>query len=304
MAKLAIVGVYWNPFRHPRLERNFEVWHKKLPRHPDVELWLGEVVRPGQTPKLAPGPRTVHYTLEDHIWCIESARNALIEGHIRGVDAVVCMDTDLIFARQDWWRVVLESLEQFPIIQPFKTGVWLDERGCAGQTRRSLGAAYAKGNAHPWPERLGMLHTGFAWAARRSLWDAVKPGMPDWVCTGPNDRAIALACTGHRHPSLHGWWEERLNDYCAELRLWMGRETFGYAPLEIVHQWHGGVKKRRYEERAERLHQINWPRDCCYTSEGLLAWTQTGRELHQAWFESLWMDREEPDETGESEQRQ
>lgn len=266
-----------------------------MPKDASVTVWTVEVRHPKSSSALSHEANVIRYTLSDNIWCIESARNAAIRQCISDVDAVICMDADLVFDDTDWWKIVLQSLEKYPVLQGFESGIWLDAAGSASYQRKSLLWGHRQQELKSWPESCeDRFHVGFCWAARRDFWTE-GPGIPDWVCFGANDRALALACTNHQHHQWTGWWRARLDAYTTELHRWMGKEKAGYAPLTVRHLWHGDVKNRRYAERSTRLSKVNWPRHCRYNEGGLLSWTDEGHKLHNEWFKQTMLLRQNED---------
>lgn len=294
-SRTAIVTVDWRLAESPSPILHLDKWLSQIPKLPSVEAW---VVQVGSCRGLF-CPRndcnTVYLEHADCIWCVESARNAIIRSELKHVSNVICMDNDLIYEEADWLESILSSLERHPIVQGFETGRWLGRDGSEIAQRKSILCGHLGDRLSEWPATCSdTYHVGFCWAARRDFWTE-GPGIPDWVCFGANDRALALACTNHQHHQWTGWWRARLDSYTADLHRWMGREKAGYAPLTVRHLWHGDVKNRRYSERSTRLSKVDWPKHCRYNEDGLLAWTDEGHKLHNEWFKKTMMLRQNED---------
>jgi hypothetical protein len=131
-------------------------------------------------------------------------------------------------------------------------------------------------------------HSGFAWAARRSVLDA--HGLYDYHILGGGDIVIAHALFGD-HDFLRG-----RNLYCrhltkaelAAIAAWgrnldahVGGSVF-YVPGRVLHLWHGNVAHRNYLERLQILKQNAYDpaRDVILDHGGCWRWNSAKPELH------------------------
>lgn len=101
------------------------------------------------------------------------------------------------------------------------------------------------GGPHEYP------HTGYVWAARRSVIDGVG-GLFDIAAMGAGDYHMALALCGYADRSIPGKVSE---SYRKHLMAWEERAfqhvnfNLGYIPGTIEHSFHGSKGHRRYIDR-------------------------------------------------------
>ncbi len=132
-------------------------------------------------------------------------------------------------------------------------------------------------HGHGKPPVPGLLHTGYAWAARRSA-IADLGGLGDIAILGSGDRSMAYALIGEVdrsfpagiHPSYVEYWREWQRR--AELHI---RRNVGVMGGTLIHHFHGSKVHRRYQDRWHILvdHQFDYLRDIKYSPQGTLEWT-------------------------------
>jgi glycosyltransferase involved in cell wall biosynthesis len=131
----------------------------------------------------------------------------------------------------------------------------------------------------------GLLHTGYAWAARRDALESLG-GLGDIGILGSGDRHMAYALIGEversypngMHPTYRMYWDEWQNR--AEQNV---RRNIGAMNTTLMHYWHGSKQHRRYQDRWQILtrRQFNWMSDVRRDSQGLWTWTHTNPALER-----------------------
>jgi hypothetical protein len=132
-------------------------------------------------------------------------------------------------------------------------------------------------------EGKGLMHTGYAWAARRSFLSDVG-GLGDIGVLGSGDRHMAYAILGAVdrsfptgiHPHYKNYW---LRWQAAALKS--ARMEVGAVPATLTHQWHGSKQNRRYQDRWKVLvgDQFDPLADIKYDFQGVLEFTGSNTRL-------------------------
>jgi hypothetical protein len=243
----------------------------------------------------------------DVLWQKERLVNIGV-GHLPPeCDRVAWIDADVLFTRADWAEETKRLLRDYAVVQPFSHCVRLprDVDSCepaalpfgSGEAQLFYGIAWglrAKGLASlDNYQRHG--HTGFAWAARRTLLES--HGLYDANLLGNGDTDIAHAMFG----SLEYWALGKLGPR-ARAHLFRWAEPFAGAVGGsvahvgglVTHLWHGYASDRQYDRRLEvlrefdpDLHLERGGRD------GLLSLTDTAPAELRAWTQEYFSARRE-----------
>lgn len=219
------------------------------------DVVLAQAVRPGQQPEPAPAAvRTLVYETSSTLFYKENLWN--LAAASTQADQLLFVDADVSFSAADVVERVASQLEVVDVLQPFQVAAWLDQTGCPFQARRSSAYAIASG----WEPRTLYYHPGFAWAMRRSAFDALG-GFYDRHPTGGGDVAFTYALDARwvgsqlpRHIPLDaGYWHSpsyktyQANGVALGLRV-------GYLPgVTAYHRWHGEIERREYATRGRFL---------------------------------------------------
>jgi hypothetical protein len=238
---------------------------------------------------------------------------------------VAWIDADVTFLRSDWATEAVHLLQMYDVIQMWTSSVdlgphgepianctslianWMQNEHILQPWSRQDGKADAKpafslldssthdgsevhgqhghhGHGKP-PPAPGLLHTGYAYAARRSA-IADLGGLGDIGILGSGDRSMAYALIGEVdksfpkgiHPSYAEYWrtwQERAEQHI--------RRNVGVMAGTLVHHFHGSKQHRRYQDRWKVLveHQFQWLRDIKYSPQGTLEWTHANPVLER-----------------------
>ncbi len=236
---------------------------------------------------------------------------------------VAWIDADVTFLRSDWATETVHLLQLYDVIQMWTESIDLGPTGkqiascaslisswmenehllqpwsrvtqtAAGKPAFSAPDASAHlgsevhghhGHGHGKPPVPGLLHTGYAWAARRSA-IADLGGLGDIAILGSGDRSMAYAFLGEVDKSFPTGIHQTYKDYWlewqrrAELHI---RRNVGVMAGTLAHSFHGLKSNRRYADRWKILveHQFQYLRDIKYSPQGTLEWTHNNPLLER-----------------------
>lgn len=301
------VTVYFNPQAIPIQLDNLQRFSQRI-REQGLKLLIVELAF-GNTAFAVgdgAGDRVVRRRAHAVLWQKERMLNWGMAQLPSTCDKVAWLDGDILFENEDWVAQTADLLDQHVVVQPFDTACWLP-RGetsmppgaplgvgegrrlpgfVAGVTANTLPAQRRRALRHYWLSG----HTGFAWAARRSLLAAHS--LYDRAIVGGGDVLIAHAFLGDED-----FWEGR-NDYCrhltpatmAELGRWsrdIDHDVAGrvaYTPGRVLHLWHGDMADRNYMARLQILvdHEFDPARDVTIDESGCWEWNSNKPALHRA----------------------
>jgi hypothetical protein len=206
---------------------------------------------------------------------------------------VAWIDADIVFQDSDWAVRASELLDDLAVVQLADRIVRLP-RGCqayagVGQVWESFGAVYVE---HPNAMLLGDFgvhgHTGFGWAARRSVLG--QAGLYDACIAGGGDHVMAHAFCGD-------WESHCLTRMMGPDSLWyrnavawaskvypLVRARLGVVGGAALHLWHGDISSRRHMLRYEALRNARFDpdRDLETDESGCWRWASHKPSLHAA----------------------
>lgn len=219
-------------------------------------------------------------------------------------DALAWLDCDVLFANPDWVEQTRRLLREFAVVQPFDLSVRLGR----GQTsiaiaeaddpsyQRRPGVGCAHRHRAGGEDPLVRGHTGFAWAARRELFDGV--GFYDRMIVGGGDTVLACGFFGrpankftHLLPPLlaadQARWVRRLSPRAAG--------SVSYTPGGLMHLWHGEPHRREIQARLGilRRHDFDPGRDVVPCEDGCLAWSGAKPGLERDVARYFWRRNED-----------
>ena len=241
----------------------------------------------------------------DVLWQKERLLNIGIELVPPDCDKVAWLDADVLFAREDWAAETARLLEDHVVVQPFSHCVRLSPGATAcepatlpfGPGEGELFYGVARGiHAHgrrSLDRYADHGHTGFAWAARRSLLD--RHSLYDANLLGNGDTDIAHAMFG----STSYWGLRKLGERArAHLRRWAEPlaadvdRSVAYVDGVLTHLWHGDQQHRLYDRPLDVLLGFDPERDLEIGPDGLYRWGAASPEL-KAWSLDYFAQRRE-----------
>jgi len=183
---------------------------------------------------------------------------------------IVWLDCDLTFENEEWPQLTSRLLNTVAVAQPFSQVVWLPNGADCdighNQQWTSFAAVYeAKPNLMVLGRYHEHGHTGFAWAARRELFDHV--GLYDACVIGNGDHVMAHAfCGDWESPCLFRIFGKdsaalvHFQNWCQRIYP-LTRAQVKAAPGRVLHLWHGEIKDRNYVLRNLELIRLNFDPD-------------------------------------------
>jgi hypothetical protein len=276
---LHVIGVVSNSARwHSRLRLTRE-WLERMEATKCVVPYLVEAAFGDRAHEVAisDNPRHLMLRTSSEAWVKESMINLGVRYLLpRHWKYVAWIDADVEFRRTDWAQETLHQLQHWAVVQPWQQCSDLGPHGNVLQIHTSFGSLAATGAkmqakaSDPYP----FGHPGFAWAARRDLWEATG-GLMDHCILGSGDHHMAHAMVGRVEPSIHGSCTE---SYARRCQDWARRATrvtggqVGFAVGRIEHHFHGPKKNRFYQERWQILvdNHFDPDTDLTHDEQGLI----------------------------------
>lgn len=282
MNSLAVVCMIDNPVHSKFRYTNYEVFKHKLG---DVPLFTAEVVH-GYDDCITDwhDPYVKQFRVESLIWRQRNMYNILIDRIATKFKYVAWLDADIVFSDPNWYQHIVESLEQYKLVQVFSHMQYLNqlyqpindwrpgyifqlkEFGSipGGISFRPKEFIPSKQDACP----------GFGWAIRTDTWRKIN-GLVDWTVLGSADFYLVAALFGNLkeilvakgyspgHIAKTSQWEQKV-------KLEIHPESVGYIPGLITHLWHGDVVNRQYSTYQDILvmHQFDPNKDIYKTNQG------------------------------------
>ena len=251
---LAAVTPYFNFGRSRNRMRNYRQFAAHLAEQ-GVPLWTIEAALPGDPFDVAENDRVRRVRVREPLWLSERLINVLWPALPPEVDAVAWVDADLLF-EPGIAEATLAALRRWPIVQLFQRVCWLDGGGTALPYRRDdqlLGIGYRNFRERASTVDSATRRTGFAWAARRELLEAMG-GLFDRYPAGGGDVLSCIGFFGDLHAACLARYGSAV---VAEVRNWAAhagavvRGRVGYVPGTIRHLYHGQLCHRNYLKRHQ-----------------------------------------------------
>jgi len=281
---LAIICTHFNPagFHTPRRNlmrfiRQAEMW--------ETPVFIGELAYDA-TPYFLPSMDNVFHFRTDStnaFWHKENLLNLIVERLPNKFTAVAWIDPDIAFLNAEWPSHAVQALENRVCVQLFTEALWTNEDGVC--YRNMPGCVAAK------RLQIGVTHPGFAWAAKRSLWNDIG-GLYELAVLGGADALFAAACLGEQIPEWLNYGHSKQWMHAA--RDW-ANQNGGPCSIEgrVVHEWHGNQANRRYLSRHRLIESADIPALFVSRPDGLLEFTSHSPvELRQG-FRQYFRDRYE-----------
>lgn len=310
-----IIAIF-NPAGYKNKFRNLEFVVERL-RSQGVKLLIVELAFNDADFEIPEGfcDRVERRRTKGVLWQKERLLNIGLKRLPPSCDKVAWLDGDVILENDEWVAETARLLETYIVVQPFDTACWLPEGmregpdqsffGFGNHEKQSMaGMGYAMSRAREKREALESYfkhgHTGFAWAARRSLLD--KHGFYDCQILGNADFVIGHAMYGNVD-----FWEGR-NWQCLRLseqlqshiKEWSEelyedvRDSVYYVPGRCLHLWHGDQTDRQYDERLLVLKECQFDpeKDLVLDENDCWMWNSDKPTLHQ-WAADYFRARKE-----------
>jgi len=283
---LHVVGVVSNPVRFHSRYRLAREWLAHMETIPHVKPYLVETAFGDRHHEIATDAAN-HLKLRSRseTWIKECMVNLGVRYLLpRDWSYVAWVDADVEFRDPNWAQESLHQLQHYAVIQPWQQCLDLGPTGNVLQSHQSFGwiQQSRQNMQRPSEARPGATmmdgypfgHPGFAWAARRDLWEAMG-GLLDHCILGSGDHHMAWGFAGDVGASIH---KKCTAGYRRRCEAWAARAVrvthghVGFCGGRIEHMWHGPKKNRFYQERWQILidHAYDPDVDLTYDTQGLI----------------------------------
>jgi hypothetical protein len=297
-----VITCYYNPRRYQTKRDNYarflEGLHKSALSVLVVELAFGNAAF-----ELPETSHLIRVRGGDVLWQKERLLNLALSALPASCTFVAWMDCDILFENPRWLEGTLVALDRFPVVQPYSSVVRLPRREVIfserGETWYSFGAL---AGSYPVLVTKGNLavhgHPGFAWAARRELWQEI--GFYDVCLTGAGDVLMSLGLVGDW---LSGYVKSITGlgtPYHAHFVAWAKRAyarvgaQVGCVPGRALHLWHGDYENRQHDLRNDQFQRFAFDpiKDLRLAPNGVWEWASDKPSLHR-WAEDFFGARNE-----------
>lgn len=239
----------------------------------------------------------------DVMWQKERLLNIALKSLPETCDKVTWLDCDLVFTKDNWQSKVCGLLDDYKMIQPYKTVKHLPP-GIPSTQYSSLAEIMAakpiltepsyayslvageslSGERRPTShEEIGAV--GVMWAARKDLLQ--QHSFYDACIIGGSDTVIALSASGRfdelkRKNIMNDHQFEHFMDWAKPFYHEV-KGSIHYVDYEVFHLWHGEFNDRCYSQRHEILKKycFNPFTDITHDSQGCWKWNCNKTELQQ-----------------------
>lgn len=241
--KLAIITSFFNPCSYSNINKNYLQFASHIKNIADlfpIELSFDN-----------------HFVIEDsnaiHIdgnqnnilWQKEALLNIALSNLPPEYTDVAWIDCDIIFENTNWVAQLCDALNNYKIVQLFRTVYKID----ANNIKKPY---YSLLSTFPY-----MGESGFAWAARREILDEIK--LLDNQIFGGADFIMVSAFLNQPH-MIEGLARYINNDHTKQ---WINKtqkivnQSVGYIDSIINHLYHGNIYNREYTRQIHRQQLIS-----------------------------------------------
>lgn len=260
-----VITTYFNPCRYKSRRQNYDIFASSL-RTAGIPLLTVECAFGDDDFELPETLDTVRVRSKSVMWQKERLLNLAASWLPASCTGVGWLDCDILFMNARWAVDTMRLLKQHAVVQLFQTAVRLEQGNIYGaQPDRveSFGAVA--------PNRLHLLscgrydqhgHTGYGWAMRREIFDAV--GLYEHAIYGSADHFMAHAIYGdmdgfciHNVLAKSPYQYQCLKEWSEKFHTLVAG-SFTAVPGEIVHLWHGELSNRRYFQRMLEVNALGF----------------------------------------------
>lgn len=244
------------------------------------------------------------------MWQKERMMNIALENLPKNCDKVAWLDCDIIFKNNNWIKETSELLEEYCILQPFETCVWMPKNKTDVDVKKIPWGLITNGKANSRAkniseekdkkpksyEKLG--HVGFAWAGRKEIFDKIK--FYDATIIGGGDLFMSDAFYDEKRGSNYKPIPKKTMEHYLKWRkeaLKLVKGSVFYTKGDLLHLWHGERKDRNYFSRHFFLKEakFNPEKDIKIGKNKLFEWSSKKPKLHQDIKKYFFIRNEEGD---------
>ncbi|MEI7998364.1 MAG: hypothetical protein WCH62_02525 [Candidatus Omnitrophota bacterium] len=241
---------------------------------------------------------------ENIMWQKERLLNFAFEHLPKECHKFAWIDCDIIFKNENWVKETIDLLDQYPVVQPFSISFRLPRNVQDIQQARISELPYERrvSMAFSWAHlRMEQMlieqgHTGFAWAARRSVFEGV--GFYDKMIVGGGDTVLSCGFKGEEINKFTSILPEKV---VQSQTSWI-RSIFPrvegrvyYVPGVLIHLWHGESRRRKTSERLKLLSKYDFDpnKDIIKGSNHCWQWVGGKGPFYKAVRKYFWSRNEE-----------
>lgn len=303
-ADLWVITSYFNPCRYRTRRENFDLFMAGMVAVGAnvlvVELAFGE-----EEFELPAGNSVLQLRGDAVLWHKERLLNLAAAALPAECRKVAWFDCDILFDDPRWLERASAALDRYMVVQPYNSCTWLApgerEFAAGGGTYESFAHCFARA---PYFAQSNIYvrhgHTGFAWAARRELFESY--GLYDTCLSGGSDHLMAHAFAGGmiHSPCVRAMIGEQ-TPYAKHFWNWAARARdlvggrIGFVPGTVLHLWHGDLANRSYSKLDGQLQAFGFDPDRhLRTGEGgLLEWSADAPQPLRDWANANFAQRRE-----------
>lgn len=300
-----VITSYFNPARFKTKRQNFDAFMAGMAKAKADVLVVESAF--GDDPfELDPGENVLQLRGTGVMWQKERLLNIAAARLPKSVRKVGWFDADIIFKEPDWLERTSKALDDYAVVQPFSHAVRLhrDNRDDGtGILDRSFASMFVEDSR---PARMGRYqthgHTGYAWAARRELFE--QCGLYDACLTGSGDHVMAHAfaagmrkspCMVHTFHGSPAYADHFFRWAIGARDLVAGK--LGVVPGRILHLWHGDLEDRRYRDREIQFRSMDFDPDAYLKLDdnGLWEWSDEAPDQLRMWADNSFHRNEDGD---------
>lgn len=268
---LHVVAVYFNHHRFKNLRRNFERFRYHM-EDLGVTLHIAELQLPGMPFEVTEegNPQHIRLTSESEFFHKENLVNVAVMQSMTkrfpNWKYLAWIDADVTFLSDTIVEDTIRQLSRYQVVQMWGKAIDLGPNGeplhfKVGKNESdavvsSFALCYQEKKIQSYQYTTATTwHPGYAWAMRRSTWDALG-GLLDVSILGAGDHHMAWAFAGKAQQGVHGGMPK---DYKDTVLAWLYNAkqvvngNLGYVPGTVLHHWHGAKSSRKYVERWDYL---------------------------------------------------
>lgn len=301
-----VITCYFNPARFKTKRRNFDAFMEGM-RNVGANVLVVESAFGDDPFELDAGENVLQLRGTGVMWQKERLLNIAAAQLPASARKIGWFDADIIFKEPDWLERTSQALDKYVVVQPFSHAVRLhrDNRdNGTGVLDESFASMFVR---DPRPARVGRYfdhgHPGYAWAARRELFETC--GLYDACLTGSGDHLMAHAfgaaianspCMRHTFRGSPDYANHFLRWGVSARNVVAGK--LGVVPGRILHLWHGDLADRRYADREREFRALNFnpERDLRFDQSELWEWSDAAPETVRAWTNNSFQHRNEDGE--------
>jgi len=297
------ITCYFNPCRYKTKRANFDAFMAGM-KDNGANVLVVELAFDDEEFELPKSKNVLRLRGSGLMWQKERLLNIAAPTLPASCTKIAWLDNDVLFENPNWVQETSKALDTSFVVQPFDWAVRLPQGVNKFDGRGETYESYA--NVFVNTPRIAQAgefyqhgHTGFAWAARRELFEHC--GLYDACLTGSGDHLMAHGFAGGmRHSPCLTRVIGRQPHYAAHFVRWgvkardLVKGRIGVVPGNLLHLWHGDLVDRRYSEMNQQFKTFDFNPDkhLKLDESGLWEWGDAPDEMRQ-WASTFFAIRRE-----------